>query len=93
MLILTLMNLVIIVGCILFVFTQILLPLHKNTPLFPLFRSSKLRDKVDETREAVADLRDQVAVQKDLVELQAEQEQLEKQLKSESGDSKSVNIH
>lgn len=90
MLLLTLLNFTIVVGCVLFVFTQILLPLHKNTPLFPLFRSSPLRDKVDETREVVADLRDQVAAQRDLSELQAEQEQLEAQIKSASNDSKSV---
>lgn len=81
---LILLNLVIVVACALFLLTQIVRPLYKNTPLFPLFRSSTIRDKVNETRDKVSDLREQIAAQQDLQTLEAEKARLEEQLGTQS---------
>lgn len=85
-----LVNLAIIAACFLFLYTQILTPWVKSKPLFPLFRSTPIKDKVEETRDKVADLREQVEAQRDLANLEAEKTRLEKQLGVQSADSAST---
>ena len=84
MALLVLVNAVIVGLCLLFVFTQVISPLMKSKPLFPLFRSSKIKERVEEAREELADLKEEVEVTKDLRQVEAEKAALQKQLDSTS---------
>ncbi len=80
MALLVLVNVVIVGLCLLFIFTQVVSPLMKSKPLFPLFRSSPTKARVEEARDQLADLKEEVEVTKDLRQVEAEKAELQKQL-------------
>ncbi len=84
MALLVLVNFVLVGLCILFVLTQVVIPLIKGKPLFSLFRSSPLKERVEEAREYLADLKEEVEVTKDLKAIEAEKAELQKQLGTQS---------
>lgn len=63
-----------------YVVTQIVIPLVKRTPLFPLFRMSEVKQKAEETREEVEHMREYVDDLQELGSLTKQKKSLEEQI-------------
>jgi len=80
MFLLVILEVFLVIGVVLILLTQIIMPMLFGTRLFPLFRNSELKKKVEETRHQVEDLKDQNEQLDVLSGLLAERKALEEQI-------------
>lgn len=76
---LDLMIMLVVIGIVILLITQVVLPLHYGTPLFPQFRrETELKQKVDEAEQQLEETREYVHLMEDLEEINRRKAQLEK---------------
>lgn len=73
-----LFNLVLVFCVIMFLVTQVLIPLHKGVRLFPVFRRHPLEDDLAEAENTLADTVEVVELQEQIEEVNRRKANLEK---------------